>query len=180
VTNSAIASGPGPVVPFQRWRGCVRDFVHGTRTSSSKPSSIRVDSVGAPPRVLSIWDAHLGPSGRGEIIWSREPERHIWMGPDQGDLDIPVLLEVRHFLDQTAKAPPFTHDAQDELQESWAEPGPALLALPEDDHLSASRGRARHPEHPLTVWTADRPPEERPTRSMPGSGRDSVPSPRPP
>jgi hypothetical protein len=28
------------------------------------------------------------------------------MGQDQGDLDIPVLLEVRHFLDQTAKNPP--------------------------------------------------------------------------
>ena len=43
---------------------------------------------------------------RGEITRSREPERHIWMGRDQGDLDIPVLLEVRHFLDQTAKDPP--------------------------------------------------------------------------
>jgi hypothetical protein len=38
----------------------------------------------------------------------------------------------------------------------------------------------RHPEHPLTVRTADRPPEERPTRSTPGSGWDAVPSPRHP
>jgi len=28
------------------------------------------------------------------------------MGQDQRDLDIPVLLEVRHLLDQTAKDPP--------------------------------------------------------------------------
>jgi hypothetical protein len=39
-----------------------------------------VDSVGAPPRALSIWDALLGPSRRGEIIGSREPERHIRVG----------------------------------------------------------------------------------------------------
>jgi hypothetical protein len=62
--------------------------------------------VRIPPRALSIWDALLGPSRRGEIIGSREPERHIWMGQDQRDLDIPVLLEVPHFLDQTAKNPP--------------------------------------------------------------------------
>ena len=28
------------------------------------------------------------------------------MGQDQRDLDIPILLEVRHLLDQTAKDPP--------------------------------------------------------------------------
>jgi hypothetical protein len=31
------------------WRRCVRDLVQGTRTSSSKPPSTRVDSVGARP-----------------------------------------------------------------------------------------------------------------------------------
>lgn len=80
---------------LHRWRLCVRDLVQGIRTSSSKPPSTRVDSVGARPRALSIWDALLGPSRRGEIIGSREPERRIWMGQDQRDLDIPVLLEVR-------------------------------------------------------------------------------------
>src|SRR5215204_1715083 len=54
--------------------------------------------VRIPPRALSIWDALVGPSRRGEIIGSSEPERHIWMGQDQRDLDIPVLLEVRHSL----------------------------------------------------------------------------------
>jgi hypothetical protein len=32
------------------------------------------------------------------IIRSREPERHIWMGQDQSDLDNPVRLEVRRLL----------------------------------------------------------------------------------
>jgi hypothetical protein len=35
-----------------RWRRCVRDLVHGTRTGSSKAPSTRVDSAGARPRAL--------------------------------------------------------------------------------------------------------------------------------
>src|SRR6266542_6504373 len=76
------------------------------RTSNSKPISTRVDSVGARPRALSIWDAFLGCDRSRQVIRRHKLEWHIWMRHYQHHLDVPVLLEIGHALDQTGQDAP--------------------------------------------------------------------------
>jgi hypothetical protein len=59
---------------LHRWRRCARDLVQGARTSSSKPLSTRVDSVGADPRQRSIRTVALKGHHRG--LTFRLPNRY--------------------------------------------------------------------------------------------------------
>src|SRR6266542_1430010 len=101
----------GPLVDLNH-RASVRatrfrpDLVQGMRTSNSKPISTRVDSVGARPRAMSISDAFLGCDRSRQVIRRHKLEWHIWMRHYQHHLDVPVLLEIGHALDQTGQDAP--------------------------------------------------------------------------
>ena len=60
--------GPAGGDVLHRWRRCARDLVQGARTSSSKPLSTRVDSVGADPRqMIHPNRGTQGPSSRPHV-----------------------------------------------------------------------------------------------------------------
>jgi hypothetical protein len=61
--GSSAAAVLRAVNVLHRWRRCVRDLVQGIRTSSSKPLSTRVDSVGARPRAKTLPSREEGRRG---------------------------------------------------------------------------------------------------------------------